>query len=60
MPPKKKIKKITINKETNDILDTHFSGKISLIKGSKLTKLYDDGLITNQMMKFVSILEQNL
>lgn len=53
MPPKKKIKKITINKEVNDILDNHFAGKISLIKGSKLTKLYDDGLITNQMMKFL-------
>ena len=58
MPPKKKIKKITINKETNDILDTHFSGKISLIKGSKLTKLYDDGLITNQMMKFLKAIRQ--
>ena len=53
MPPKKKVKKITINKEINDILTKHFGGKISLIKGSKLTKLYDDGLITNQVMKFL-------
>ena len=51
MPPT--FKKITINKETNDILDAHFGGKISLIKGSKLTKLYDEGLITKRMKKFL-------
>ena len=53
MPPKKKTKKITINKEANDVLEKHFGGKISLIKGSILTKLFDDGLITSQMMKFL-------
>ena len=41
MPPKKKV---VINKETNDILEKHFGGEISLIKISKLTKLFDEGI----------------
>ena len=53
MPPKKRIKEIIINKETNDIIEKHFGGEISLIKGTKLTKLFDEGLITNQMLKFL-------
>ena len=53
MPPKKKVKKVVINKETNDIIEKHFGGEISLIKGTKLTKLFDEGLITNQMLRFL-------
>ena len=49
MPPKKKVKTILINKDKNDILEKHFGGELSLIKGTKLTNLYDEGLITNQM-----------
>ena len=53
-----KTKKIVINKEANDILEKHFGGEISLIKGSKLTKLYDEGLLSNQMMKFLKVVKQ--
>ena len=55
MPPKKKV---VINKETNDILEKHFGGEISLIKISKLTKLFDEGIISNQMMKFLKAVKQ--
>ena len=58
MPPKKRIKEIIINKETNDIIEKHFGGEISLIKGTKLTKLFDEGLITNQMLKFLKAVKQ--
>ena len=39
-------KEIVINKQTNDILDTHFGGQVSLLKVTKITKLFDEGLIT--------------
>ena len=48
-----KTQKIEINKEANDIINTNFSGKISLIKSSKLIELFDEGLITNKMAKFL-------
>tara|TARA_B100001057_G_C22862999_1_gene955365 strand:- start:867 stop:4658 length:3792 start_codon:yes stop_codon:yes gene_type:complete len=53
MPPKGKIKKIVIDKEANDVIDTHFAGQISLIKSSKLIDLFNEGLITNQTAKFL-------
>lgn len=53
MPPKQKIKKIVIDKEANDIIETHFAGQISLIKSSKLIDLFNEGLITNQTAKFL-------
>ena len=55
MPPKKKV---VINKETNDILEKHFGGEISLIRITKLKKLFDEGIITNQMMKFLRAVKQ--
>ena len=36
-----KVKEIIITQEIKDILDEHFGGQIALIKGSKLTKLFD-------------------
>jgi len=54
--PKEKI--IVINKEVNDILTKHFGGEISLIKGSKVTKLFDEALISNQMKKFLNAVKQ--
>ena len=53
MPPEKKVKRIVINKQINDVLDTHFGGEISLIKNSKLTTLYDEGLINSDTKKFL-------
>ena len=53
MPPKKKVKRIVINKQINDVLDTHFGGEISLIKNSKLTTLYDEGIIKSDTRKFL-------
>ena len=50
MPPKLRVKKFTINKAENDILETYFKGEISLINLSSLTKLYDEGLITDRIM----------
>ena len=53
MPPKLKVKKVIINKKVNDVLEKHFGGEISLIKGTKLTNLYDEGIIDIQMFKFL-------
>ena len=58
MPPKKKVKTIVINKETNDILEKHFGGEISLLNGTKITKLYDEGILSNQMQKFLKVVKQ--
>ena len=58
MPPKKKVTNVVINEEINKVLTKHFGGEISLIKGPKLTGLYDDGLITTQMFKYLKKVKQ--
>ena len=45
-------------KETNDILEKHFGGEISLLNGTKITKLYDEGILSNQMQKFLKVVKQ--
>ena len=53
-----KVKEIIITQEIKDILDEHFGGQIALIKGSKLTKLFDEGHITNKMFTYLKKVKQ--
>ena len=43
--PKPKQRKYVISPKINEVLDSHFSGELSLLKESKLSELYNQGII---------------
>ena len=57
MPPKKRIKEIIIKKKVDDVLKLHFNDTILNLNLPKIKKLYNTGVINNQMFQFLKAVQ---
>ena len=53
-----KLRKYVISPKLNDIIDSEFNGEISLIKGSKLAQLFNEGIIDMDTKKELGTLRR--